>query len=74
VPLGHDLWQHDSPETEAIKARQRADQRAWHAFCAMERDINAVRAAMADPDLGPEWADQLHAIARRAGALAGEEV
>jgi hypothetical protein len=72
---GHDLWSYDSPETEAVKAHQRAVTQAWHAYNQMERATSAVREAMDNPDVGPEWEGQLRAVALRAGALAvGQEV
>ena len=72
---GHDAWQLDQPDVQADLARRRSAQTAWHAYNQMERAISALREAMGDPELGPEWRDQLRTVALRAGALAiGQEV
>jgi hypothetical protein len=63
----------EAAELQRGLARQQADKVAWHAFNQMERAIGAVRAALEDDDLGPEWRDQLRTVALRAGALAIEQ-
>ena len=64
----------EAAELQAGLAKQRAAQGAWHAFNAMERAVGAVRAALEDPDLPPEWRDQLCSVSLQAGALAiGQE-
>ena len=65
-----DSWAAEQPEVLADRDRREADRTAWHAFNQMERAIGAVRQAMEDPALGPEWRDQLRSISLRAGALA----
>lgn len=60
----------EAAELQRSLARQRADQAAWHSFNSMERSIGGIRQALDDPDLGPEWRDQLRAVCLRAGALA----
>jgi hypothetical protein len=72
VILGHDSWAADAPELERDLARRRAAQSAWHAFCGMERSVNAVQAALDDPDTPAAWRDQLRTAALRAGALVEE--
>jgi hypothetical protein len=73
---GHDTWSADLGQfdVQAGLTRQRAEQAAWHAYNGLERATNAVREALADPDVGAEWKGQLRAVCRRVGALAEEEV
>ena len=67
---GRDTWATDHPELAAFHARQDADQAAWHAHNQLERATAAGQAALENPDLGPEWRDQLRAVCLRAGAVA----
>jgi hypothetical protein len=64
-----DSWADDQLEVQAGLARKRADTAAWHSWNELDRAIGGVRTALGNDALGPEWADQLRAKCREAGAL-----
>jgi hypothetical protein len=69
-----DGWAGDQPELQAGLARRRADTSAWHAWNQLDRATGAVRQALDDDAVGPEWRDQLRSKCLEAGALAVGQV
>jgi hypothetical protein len=64
-----DGWAGDQPEIQAGLARRRADVAAWHAWNQLDRALGAVRQALDDDAVGPEWRDQLRSKCLEAAAV-----
>jgi hypothetical protein len=67
--LGHDLWQHDQPEQDAVNAQIRADTAARSACNDLELVMGKAEAALANRHLSAVWRDRLEQAAARVGLL-----